>query len=36
MASYCLFWKRMFRLGLEGVWGDPYGVGYLTSMRVVC
>ena len=26
----------MFRLSGEEVWGDPYGLGYLRSMRVVC
>ena len=36
MVSYCMFRKRMFRLGGEGAWGDAYGVGYLRSMRVVC
>ena len=36
MASYFMFQKRMFRLSVEGAWGDAYGVGYLQSMRVVC
>ena len=22
-----MFWRRMFRLGGEGAWGDAYGVG---------
>ena len=24
-----MFWKRMFRLGEEGAWGDAYGVGII-------
>ena len=36
MASYCMFPKRMFRLGCEKEWDDAYGVGDIRSMRVVC
>ena len=35
IASYFMFWKRMFRLSGKGTWGDTYGVRYLRSMRVL-